>query len=269
VRRTIFARHGESEYNVRGTLNGDITVPCGLTERGLEQARALARRVSGERLDLCVTSEFQRVRETADEVLHGREMPRLVLPELNDPLYGDYEGALLDDYRTWASGTPSSELPGERGESRHAIVDRYTRAFRKLLGRPEENILAISHSLPIAYALGARDGVEPGPRVPLVANATPYELSADELERATELLERWVAAYPPPRPHPCGRRRPLPRLRRRRLDLSVPRAARARLSRLGAARRPRPPRCRVGRGRTLLCGAVRSRGRAGRGALPR
>ena len=44
----------------------------------------------------------------------------------------------------------------------------------------------------------------------------------------------------------------VPRLRRRRLDLPLARARRARLPRLGAPRRARPARRRVGRGRPLL-----------------
>jgi broad specificity phosphatase PhoE len=194
VKRAILARHGESEYNVRGALNGDITVACALTGVGLEQARLLGKRLRAGQLDLCVTSEFERARETADVALRGRDVPRLVLPELNDPLYGDYEGALLEEYRAWAACMSSSAAPGERGESRQAIVERYTRGFRKLLARPEASILVVAHSLPVAYALGARDGLEPGPRVPLATNATPYEFTSAELERATELLERWVAA---------------------------------------------------------------------------
>ena len=37
----ILARHAESEYSVRGAINGDVAVPVALTERGREQARRL------------------------------------------------------------------------------------------------------------------------------------------------------------------------------------------------------------------------------------
>jgi broad specificity phosphatase PhoE len=194
VRRATLVRHGESEYSARGALNGDPTVACALTPRGREQTRALALRLAEEPLDLAVTSEFPRVRETADELLRGRDVPRLVLPELNDPRYGDYEGAQLEDYRAWASSSPSSAVPGEGGESRLAIVERYVRAFRTILARPEAEILVVAHSLPISYALGAREGLEPGARVPLAELATPYPFTRAELERATGLLEEWAAS---------------------------------------------------------------------------
>jgi len=125
--------------------------------------------------------------------MRGREVPRLVLPELNDPLIGPYEGGELEDYRAWASASPSSAVPGPGGESRVAIVERYARGFRTLLDRPEETVLAVCHSLPVAYALEARAGRPPAVRVPMAAHATPYPFSAGELEAAVELLEAWLA----------------------------------------------------------------------------
>jgi broad specificity phosphatase PhoE len=43
VQRLILVRHAESVFNVRGVLNGDPSVPGGLTQRGREQARRLGR----------------------------------------------------------------------------------------------------------------------------------------------------------------------------------------------------------------------------------
>ena len=65
------ARHAESVFNVRGVLNGDPAVPGGLTDNGREQARWLGERLKNERIDLCVTTEFERTRETADIALAG------------------------------------------------------------------------------------------------------------------------------------------------------------------------------------------------------
>jgi broad specificity phosphatase PhoE len=193
VKRAVVARHGESAYSAVGLLNGDVAAFVGLTPTGLDQARALGEALRDVPFDLCVTTELERVRLTADEAMRGRDVPRLVVPELNDPLYGPYEGGGIDAYRAWAHGASSSELPGDGGESRHAIVERYVRGFRIVLARPEETILVVAHSLPIAYLLGARDGSPPGARMPLVTYATPYELTAADIERAAAVLEAWVA----------------------------------------------------------------------------
>jgi len=140
-----------------------------------------------------VTSEFQRARETAEIALASRPVPREVDPRLNDPLIGRYEGRHIEDYRAWASASPSSAAPEQGGESRLAIVTRYVAAFRDLLERPEETILGVCHSLPVSYALGAREGRLPGVRMPMAEHAKPYPFTAEELEAAVRLLEGWAA----------------------------------------------------------------------------
>ncbi len=194
MERALFVRHGESEYSVDLRLNGEVGAGVRLTARGEEEARALSERLAGEQIDLCITSEFARTMQTADLALGVREVPRLVVPEVNDPRYGSYEGATLQEYRLWADGASSGARPSDDGESRLDIVARYARALRILLARPERVLLVVTHSLPIAYVLATRDGELPRPRVPLVAHAAVHRFTAEELERAAEALEAWVAA---------------------------------------------------------------------------
>jgi len=194
VKRAFFARHGESEYSARELLNGDVAVVVGLTPSGLEQAHRLGEVLRAEPLDLCVTSGLERTKLTADGALGEREVPRLEVPELNDPLYGPFEGRSITDYRSWATGAASSESPGDGGESRYSIVERYVRGFRIVLARPEEALLVVVHSLPISYLLGALEGLEPGAKAPLVPYAIPYGLTAEEVERSVGVLEEWLAA---------------------------------------------------------------------------
>jgi broad specificity phosphatase PhoE len=89
MERLIVARHAESMFNVRGVLNGDPSIPGGLTVEGRARARRLGERLQNERIDVCVTTEFERSRETADIALEGRDVPLLVVPRLNDPPNGD------------------------------------------------------------------------------------------------------------------------------------------------------------------------------------
>jgi broad specificity phosphatase PhoE len=194
VRRAILARHAESVFNARGVVNGDPRVPGPLTPTGVEQARSLGVELAETPIDVCVTTEFERVIQTADEALRGRDVPRLVVPGLDDPRLGPFEGATLHDYREWARGASSSETPGGDGESRLQLISRYARAYGELLERPEDTILVVAHSLPIAYVLAVLDGNEPVSRVPIVANATAYQLAASELEAAVAAFERWLAA---------------------------------------------------------------------------
>jgi len=190
----ILARHGESVFSARQLVNGDVGVAGPLTERGEAEARELGRSIAADRIDLCVTSDFERTRQTADVALAGRDVPRLVVPELNDPRYGGFEGGGLEEYRSWASAATSrDEVPGG-GESRWQILDRYVRGFRQVLARAEETVIVVIHSLPIAYVLAAHKRTLPAQRVPLVAHAHPYRFAPAELDAAVTLLEDWCAA---------------------------------------------------------------------------
>jgi len=194
MERVILARHGESVFSARQLVNGEVAVGGPLTDQGREEARELGRAIASDGIDVCVTSEFERTRETADLALDGRDVRRLVVPELNDPRYGRFEGGALEEYRSWASGAASRDSVPGGGESRWAILDRYVRGFRHVLSRAEETVLVVIHSLPIAYVLAAHDGTAPAPRVPLVAHAHPYRFARAELDAAVTLLEDWCAA---------------------------------------------------------------------------
>ena len=192
MERAILVRHGESEFSARGLVNGEVGVACPLTERGREQARALAAELAADQIDVCVTSGFERTRETAELALAGRRVPRIELPELGDPRYGSFEGGSLDEYRVWAHVNDSAAEPPGGGESRQAIARRYAAGFGAVLERPERAALVIVHALPIAYVVMALEGRDPAARIDVVvAHAVPYRLEADELNRAVERIGAW------------------------------------------------------------------------------
>ena len=192
MERVVLARHGESELSLVGRTNGDPSLAVGLTEAGREQARQLGRDLAGEAVDLCVTSEFLRAQETADLALEGRQVPRLVLAELNDIRFGAFEGQLLTEYRAWAhSHGPDEPAPGG-GDSRAQTVARYGAAYGELLDRPEASVLVVAHGLPVRYVLDAVEGRNPAAAVAQVPYAEPFWLSADELRTAVARLVAWA-----------------------------------------------------------------------------
>lgn len=194
VDTVILARHGESELSVVGRTNGDPGTACALTETGREQARRLGRLLAADEPALCVVSEFQRAQETADLALEGRQVPRLVLPELNDIRFGDFEGLELAAYRAWAHAHgPEEPAPGG-GDSRAETVRRYIRAYRTILARTEATILVVAHGLPIRYLLNAAAGSSPAPAVAQVPYAEPSRLARGEMAQAVQRLADWAAA---------------------------------------------------------------------------
>ena len=187
MERLIVARHGESDYSARALVNGDPRRRCPLTRTGREQARRLGELLRAERLDLCVTSAFERTKETAEIALTGRLIPRLVIPELNDHPAGAFEGKGMSDYVVWAHASPSDEpIPGA-AESRVDVVRRFAQGYRLLLERPEPTIVAILHSLPVSYLLAG-----PLQRLPLLEYAEPALVAVTDMLAAVERLEKWA-----------------------------------------------------------------------------
>jgi broad specificity phosphatase PhoE len=194
VERVVLARHGESVLSVIGRTNGDPAAAVGLTEAGRAQARQLGDELAGEAIDVCVTSEFLRAQETADLALEGRDVPRLVLAELNDIRFGEFEGRLLTDYRAWAHAHgPDEPAPGG-GDSRVETISRYVRAYRTILARPDGIVLVVAHGFPVRYVLDAAAGRDPAAAVAQVPYAEAFHLSAVELEAAVTRLEAWLLA---------------------------------------------------------------------------
>ncbi len=184
MRLFILVRHGQSELNVTRRINGDPSVPVGLTEQGEAESAALRLQLAGVALDLCVHTRFGRSRATAKIALDGRDIPVEVEPLLDDIDVGELEGRTIDDYRAWKlEHTRRDAFPG--GESLDDSARRYADAYERLLARPEQRILVVCHEIPVRYALNAAAGSDEldGPAHE-IGNCIPHLFDENGLARA-------------------------------------------------------------------------------------
>jgi broad specificity phosphatase PhoE len=193
MRLLLLARHGQSRFNVTGTVNGDPARDLGLSELGVTEGGKLAQQIAAVAIDLCVVSEFPRAQQTASLALEGRDVPHVVDGGLNDIRIGELEGRTLDDYRAWKHGRSRKDaFPG--GESLDEAALRYADAYQRILARREETVLAVCHEIPVRYAVNAAAGsAELDGPLHDVANATPYVFDAAGLQRAIERLRELSA----------------------------------------------------------------------------
>ena len=175
MERVILTRHAESVFNVRGVLNGDPSIPGGLTEEGRAQGRRLGERLVNERIDLCVTTEFERTRETADIALAGRNVPRAIVPDLNDPPAGDLEQRPYAELARWREvNGPDIPIPGLVRTERD-YFETVERGFRRLVERPEPTVLAVLHGYVVTWILSCAGATMSG------GYAEEFVLTAPEL----------------------------------------------------------------------------------------
>ena len=153
-------RHAETVLGARGVVNGDPSVPNGLTEKGLEQARDVAERLAGENIDVAVTTAFVRTKETAAVILAGRDIETVAVTDLNDPRQGKFEGQPFAFYAQWMETTGMTDrIPGG-GESQLDAVTRYAKGWRTVC-EIDGDILVVAHAFPISVALELHNGSPP------------------------------------------------------------------------------------------------------------
>lgn len=191
---TLFlARHAAAGSNRDGLASCSVPGP-GLTPEGIEQARALGEALAGEDIALGVTSELRRTQETLELALAGRDLPTLVLPELDEIHFGSFDGGLLADYRAWAAAHPPDLPAPGGGESRAQAAARFAGGLRRVLARPEPTALLVGHALCIRYFLDAAENLVPAPLMVPLEHATAYPMTAAEATAAADLLEEWARA---------------------------------------------------------------------------
>ena len=191
MREVVLARHAESEFSALDRLNGDAAVEVRLTASGRDQARQLGGTAGP--VDLVVHTAFSRTRETAELAWPGT--PLLEVPDLDEFGFGRFEGTTWSDgFHEWVlSSAPGEGVPGG-GESRVAAVERFVRGYRIVLARPEARIAVVAHGAPIRYVLLALARKPPARVLEGVDPARPFTVSANELARAVEHLEAWLAS---------------------------------------------------------------------------
>lgn len=93
----LIARHGETDWNSQGRIQGHTDI--GLSERGVQQATLLGRRLSEIAVDAAYCSDLRRASETAELALQGRDVPLTKSERLREYHKGAFEGLTLEQIK--------------------------------------------------------------------------------------------------------------------------------------------------------------------------
>ena len=193
--RQVLIRHGESESNREGRVQGQADVD--LSETGRLQAEAVADWCREQTWDGTSTelwsSPLKRARETAEAISVAIGLPVQVADDLRELHAGVFQGHLWDDLAErfpeavaqWKSGDVDFQIPG--GESRRQLAERGQQALLTLSKRPASQMIVVAHGGILTAALGLlvgrdhpllADAIErPFTRLPALANCSVSELS--------------------------------------------------------------------------------------------
>jgi len=148
--KITLVRHGETEENVRGIIQGQQ--PGHLTERGREQAFAAAGKLKGRHFDAIYCSDLQRCLDTAEPIRQAfPDVPFVIDRQLRERYGGNFEGQpleLLEPHRV-SGDWYSFRLPGG-GESWDDTRLRQVPFLNQLFEKyPKGSVLVISHGGPV------------------------------------------------------------------------------------------------------------------------
>ena len=156
---TLLLRHGETPMSVQKRYAGRSDVP--LTDTGVLQAAAAAKRLASAGIGVIVTSPLLRATQTAQEVAEVTGAPVVTDQGFRETDFGAWDGLTFAEVRqrwpaevtTWLAD-PAVAPPG--GESLVEVGARVTEALHRVLtGHQQQTILIVSHVTPIKTLVAA------------------------------------------------------------------------------------------------------------------
>jgi probable phosphoglycerate mutase len=178
-----FMRHGETNWNRDGLIQGRTNVP--LNDAGLAQARAAAAVFADRGITAIRCSPLQRAHDTAKIVGEALGVPVEVVTELREANFGVQEGKPMGDWFTlWSSG----ETSPEGGEAFADLCVRAVATMNTVLKTPGL-VLVVAHGgffRAVRAAMGMSPAIRTANGVPLYCapHADGWRLvPADEVPR--------------------------------------------------------------------------------------
>jgi broad specificity phosphatase PhoE/adenylylsulfate kinase-like enzyme len=150
VRNLFLVRHGETHYNREDRIGGDSD----LTDKGRDQANALAEHFATIRIPIIFTSNYKRTLQTATPIAERQDPCSIIaLPEFNEIHAGICEGMTYEEIRQKMPQVAKARGPNKYryvypgGEGYKTMEDRVHRGLKKVffLNNHDENIMIVGH----------------------------------------------------------------------------------------------------------------------------
>nr|GMD80779.1 phosphoglycerate mutase-like protein 4 [Ipomoea batatas] len=149
----IVIRHGETEWNAEGRIQGHLDVE--LNDIGRQQAYAVADRLSREpKISVVYSSDLKRAFETAETIASSCGVLEVVKdPELRERHLGDIQGLTVSEasqkspnaYKAMVSRRTDQEIPGG-GESLDQLYQRCTSSLQRIAEKHRgKRVVVVTH----------------------------------------------------------------------------------------------------------------------------
>ncbi len=150
-------RHGQTDWNLSGKIQGRQDVP--LNETGRKQALSLAEAMDSRPVSRVFSSPQKRAYETARAVAERQQVPLLTVFQLAELGYGSWEGRTMKEilehdrelYEAWWQEPGLTAPPG--GETRRDVERRCQAAWLRMLAGLKEDAAIVTHGGTLAVLM--------------------------------------------------------------------------------------------------------------------
>jgi probable phosphoglycerate mutase len=133
-----FIRHGETRLTPERRFSGSDGSNPGLSERGFEQARAMAKEIAARKPDILIASPMKRTQETASEIAKLTGLEITTNKDWIESGFGEWDELTVEEimklypqeWEAWVSDL--NFVPGKSGESFEAVAARTEQALSEI-----------------------------------------------------------------------------------------------------------------------------------------
>ncbi|MFN8597004.1 MAG: histidine phosphatase family protein [Anaerolineae bacterium] len=146
----LLVRHGRSEWNSAGRIQGQLDSP--LDEVGLQQVEYIADRLSSQPIAAIYSSPLERARVTAEAIAARLNLPVACDDRLMEYQFGVISGLTWDEVvvqhpefaRRWADDAWAVPIEGSEGRETFAL--RVKAAIDEIIARhPDQQVVVVAH----------------------------------------------------------------------------------------------------------------------------
>jgi uncharacterized phosphatase len=140
-------RHGETDWNALGKIQGKTDIP--LNDTGRKQAEECGAYLNAADYDILVSSPMKRARETAEIINSYLNLPMIEMADFAERAFGEGEGLTLE---VRMEKYPDGNYPNQ--EEREDFNNRVMTGIKKVCDAyPDKRVLLVAHGAVIGMIL--------------------------------------------------------------------------------------------------------------------
>lgn len=180
----LLIRHGETDWNNKGIIQGQIDIP--LNKKGEKQAKACAIALKNKNYDLIISSPLSRALSTAHIINRLLNLPLIIEDAFKERSFGTAEGMSLTELN---QAYPDRIYP--EMEARLNLNRRVIKAINHILKTyPNKKVILVAHGAVLNSLLSTVTNHQQGSTITTLKNASFTHISFNTLNWTLDYINQ-------------------------------------------------------------------------------